>query len=219
MYFTNNSISCCEDGIYVCGSGDFTINGKITLYYPVQGIDQTPLVAFECSADIQDYFSVLIKYDFSGNPIWLSRIGQTYTDGLCVTCCPCSVFTGTNFSQPSTPIEQIQIFGAPKGENQILSGPVSLEPNILINKFLPDGKISPTVYLPPASTSPKSKLVLYETSTNNQINIEPKDTTIAGNVINLYSNQDGANLSLLYGGSTPKWFILSNNDFNVINSA
>jgi hypothetical protein len=56
-------------------------------------------------------------------------------------------------------------------------------------------------------------VILYETSTDACVNIVPESTTIAGGITSLSSDEDGSTLTLLYGGSTPRWNILNNNGF------
>lgn len=94
------------------------------------------------------------------------------------------------------------------------TGPASLtRGNLFINKFTNSGSLCTQVNLPPADILNKNKTIIYATSTNACVDIVPQSTTIAGGITSLKTDEDGFNLSLLYGGYLPRWNILNNNGF------
>lgn len=58
----------------------------------------------------------------------------------------------------------------------------------------------------------KQKIITYETSTNNCVDIIPSGTTIAGGVNSLSTDQNGSTVGLIY--TSNKYFITSNNGFD-----
>jgi hypothetical protein len=216
------NVSVCEDGVYVALSKLNT--SKLFLYNSVSGIDNTPTIGL--SLTFPSYTSsILIKYDFSGNPQSLANVysvtstnsGTVQAAG--VACCSGNVFLLSNTVSPASTRPIATVYPGPTGSGPTgLTGPVSTSRNnLLLNKFSPNLRLCPQVDLTPGASLGASKTITYTTTNNNCMEIVPKNTTInSGAVSRLTTEINNATVSMTYNGAPATWSITSNSGFTLV---